>query len=170
MTDADNNETTYSYAYSTSGMVETTTYAPGKTEAGTVTDDYDLAGDLLWETDELGASADDPAHTTNYTYDGLDRLVSMVGPPDSSGQHPETDYLYDPMGDLVQQKQVVERSPLVSEVSTYQYNSLEELALETDPGPNGGPAVTTSFTYTPTGELHTETDARNNNLHRWRVH
>ncbi len=162
MTDADNNETTYSYAYSSSGMVETTTYAAGTSVAGTVTDDYNLAGDLLWETDELGASPDDPAHTTTYTYDALDRPVSVVGPPDASGQHPETDYLYDPMGDLVQQTQVVGRSPLVTEVSTYKYNSLEELALETDPGPNGGAPVTTSFTYTPTGQLHTETDPRRN--------
>ena len=155
MKDADGNTTTYSYAYSSSGMVETTTYAAGTSVAGTVTDDYNLAGDLLWEIDELDQA-------TNYTYDNLDRLVSVIGPLDSNSQRPETDYRYDAMGDLLQQTQVVERSPLVTEVSNYYYNGLEQLITEYDPGPNGGLPVTTSYTYTPTGQLHTETDPNKN--------
>ena len=102
------------------------------------------------------------ANTTYYAFDGLDREVNETDPADSDGHQPQTDLLYDAMGNVTSQQvlQSVSNSDEVWQNTTYSYNTLEQLSTISAPGPDGSstPAITT-YTYTLTGLPYQITDA-----------
>ncbi len=141
------------YQYDPHGLVNEVTYAVGITgEEASVYYTYDSTYEtLLSSTNELG-------YETDYAYDNLDRLLSVTGPAPDPINHPndrpETTYLYDALGNVTQVS--VEQSPAVWETTTYTYNYLGEVLTKTEPAPNNGSGtVTTTYAYTPTGQVYT---------------
>ena len=116
---------------------------------------YDSFNDLASYEDENG-------NFTYFTYDNLGREINETDPADSDGNSPQTNYAYDPMGNVTSQSvlQAVSNDDQVWQNTTYTYNSLEQLSTVSTPGPDGSstPAVTT-YTYTPTGNVYQITDA-----------
>ena len=133
---------------------------------------YDALGNLLWETDPLGAAPTagipDETHTTFYTYDRLGRLNNAVSPdPDGTNidtlPAPLTSYLYDALGNLCMELDTV------GNVTSYEYDNLGRLISETLPDPDlesyrdgPQPAAKTTYTYDASGNLLSVTDAKAN--------
>lgn len=77
---------------------------------GRLTEEIDRAGNHTWYgydaywrrtslTDGRGSGPSDPAHTTTYTYDAADRLLSTTGPPVGSPAHQIShSFQYDAIG------------------------------------------------------------------------
>jgi RHS repeat-associated protein len=82
---------------------------PGYPLAGAATTQYgyDPLGNLAYVTDALGVSADDPNHSTDYTYDLVGRVLKKTeADPDGytgtgDNDRPVTKYAYDTDGNLV---------------------------------------------------------------------
>ncbi|EAQ79300.1 Calx-beta domain-containing protein [Blastopirellula marina] len=109
------------FEYDQYGNLTKTTYAVGTTDEAFTTATYDAAGNMLTETDELG-------NTTTYTYDSLDRVISITSSdPDGAG-------------------------PLSATVISYAYNAFDLVAMETING------RTTSYTYDSDGRLSSITE------------
>ncbi|OYN90360.1 hypothetical protein CGZ91_09385, partial [Parenemella sanctibonifatiensis] len=100
---------------------------------------YDQAGRVVWQTDGRGNAAQDPAHTSHYTYDSSGRLTATTSPPVASTRA-------NPDGTL----QAPETGP---QVTRHGYDSLGRPAMTVDPD-----GSTTRLSYSPTGQLVTMTE------------
>ncbi len=112
----------------------------------------------------MASYEDENGNYTYFTYDNLGREVNETDPADSDGNSPQTNFVYDPMGNVTSESvlQAVSNTDQLWRNTTYTYNSLEQLSTVSAPGPDGSmtPAVTT-YTYTPTGNVYQITDADN---------
>jgi RHS repeat-associated protein len=128
-----NGNVTY-YQYTSSGLVESITYAEGTADEVTVQYEYD-------NRDRLSAMIDGRGARTKYVYDNLDRLISRVDPDPDTGlitsASPVWEYRYDRVGN---QTQVID--PL-GNVTEYVYDTRGRLFQEIAPLPSGTPSVAT---------------------------
>jgi RHS repeat-associated protein len=66
--------------------------------------DYDALWRKIWVTDSRGSGPQDSAHTTSYTYDNDDQLLTVTGPPVGSPPHAiVVTYQYDEVGNRTQE-------------------------------------------------------------------
>ncbi len=90
------------FQYNNRGQLTVTTLAtaPSDNQRHTIINAYNPDGTLLYRTDEFGAYAGDPAHTTNYQYDDYRRLKGVTGPVRGQGDNNRytTHFLYDANG------------------------------------------------------------------------
>lgn len=142
------------FEYDQYGNLTVTTYAVGTSDEASTSATYDLAGNVLTRTDELG-------NTTTYTYDAWDRLTSVTtSDPDGAGPLDAriTTLTYNEMGFLANES-------VNGRTTQYIYNALGQLITVTEPDPDGaGPqsAPVTSHTYHSDGNLATVTDPLGN--------
>lgn len=124
--------------YDQAGRVLTTTNIVGQTTSKT----YDWMGNLLTDTDPKG-------NVTRYTYDTLSRLVRVVTPLDS-GRTSQTDYTYDPNGNIIEERTRTgsSASSTTARVTTYEYDDLGRLILVKGNGKEDGKSGTNQFQYT----------------------
>jgi RHS repeat-associated protein len=101
---------------------------------------YDALGNPATTTDANG-------HQSRYTFNALSELVTQVFPADASS----LTSTYDPAGN------VLSITDFKGKTTTYSYDALNQLLRET-PDPSLSDSAVT-FTYTPTGQLATMTDA-----------
>jgi RHS repeat-associated protein len=100
--DALGNITTHSYDPTYFGAYSTLTCGPTiNSVSHCVSATYDFNTGLITSfTDEnasyqaSGTTRGDPAHTSNYNYDSMMRMISALLPPDPNGLRPETDLSY----------------------------------------------------------------------------
>jgi len=112
---------------------------------------YDVDGNLA------GVSDNSPnAQYDNYTaqYDGVDRLQQLKELSGTTLKHTLA-YGYDGDSNLTSQSQD-------STSGAYTYNNLDQLTQVVDKQYTGDPGITTGYTYTPTGQLSTETKGNEN--------
>jgi RHS repeat-associated protein len=116
---------------------------------GTIQNTYDAAGNVLTRTDELG-------HTTTYTYDTSNNVLS-VSVPTGSGSNATTSYTYNSLGAVL-----TSTDPL-GNVTTNTYDTKGNLLTVTTPAPGtGASASVTHFAYDTKGQLTSITDPLNN--------
>jgi RHS repeat-associated protein len=165
-----------SYAYDAANRLVATTYADGSAESM----DYDTAGRMIAKTDTLGQS-------TRYEYDGLGQLILVI---DALGgqttyrydelghrtyladaNHHPTRFIFDqrgrPAGRALANISFVEnltydaagelqvRSDFAGKRTIYTHDTMGRVLTRTYPD-----STSVSFTYTPTGQRATATDAR----------
>jgi RHS repeat-associated protein len=116
---------------------------------GTITNSFDLLGDMISTTDELG-------HVTTYTYDSNFNMASASQALDST--HNATySYTYNSLGEPL-----TVTDPL-GNVTTNTYDGSGNLLTVTAPAPNGAIAASvTQFGYDAKGELTQITDPLGN--------
>ncbi len=121
-----------SYGYTVDSLLREIRYANG----ATLTAKYDLAGNMISETDPEG-------NTTAYEYDPVGRMTAVT---DALGN--TTRYDYDAADNLTRV------TDALGHVTSYTYDALGNLTSETDALGN-----TVKYSYTPEGWLETVTDA-----------
>jgi RHS repeat-associated protein len=112
---------------------------------------YDLNGNL---SDISDASPNAQFNDYTPTFDGLNRLTQMLEKSSGTVKHTLT-YGYDADSNLTAQSQD-------STSGAYTYNNLNQLTQVVDKQSAADPGVTTGYTYTPTGQLSTETKGNSN--------
>jgi RHS repeat-associated protein len=119
------------------------------TARGTIHNQYDSNGNLLWTTDALD-------NTVSYQYDSSSNLISQflqVNPSTVA----TTSYTYNGFGE------VLTATDALGHVTTNAYDSHGNLTSVTTPAPGtGATASVTQFTYNSVGELTQITDTLNN--------
>jgi RHS repeat-associated protein len=143
---------TTTYTYDAAGNLASVTDPLGNKTTYT----YDAIGRKLTQVDPLGnvSGGNQSQHTTSYSYDGNDRLLSVT---DQLGH--TTSYSYDGDGNRTS---VTDAN---SHVTSSSYNGLNQLVALTKPDPDGaGPltAPVTNYGYDPAGNKTSETDPRQN--------
>jgi YD repeat-containing protein len=112
---------------------------------GTIHNQYDSNGNLLWTTDALG-------NTVSYKYDSSNNQISQFAPVDSN-TIATTSYTYNTLGEVL-----TVTDPL-NHVTTNAYDSKGNLTSVTQPVPGtGASASVTQFAYDSKGELTQITD------------
>jgi RHS repeat-associated protein len=114
------------------------------TVRGNIQTNYDSFGNVILKTDELG-------HTTSYSYDSNQNLLSASQQANSG--YATTSYTYNSFGEPL-----TVTDPL-GNVTTNTYDTHGNLLTVTTPAPNGSTAASvTQFTYNSLGELTQITD------------
>jgi RHS repeat-associated protein len=114
------------------------------TVRGNIQTQYDNFGNVILKTDELG-------HTTSYTYDPNQNLLSVSRQANSG--YATTSYTYNSFGEPL-----TVTDPL-GNVTTNTYDTHGNLLTVTTPAPNGSTAASvTQFTYNSLGEMTQITD------------
>jgi RHS repeat-associated protein len=117
------------------------------TVRGNIQFNYDNFGNIILKTDELG-------HTTSYSYDSNQNLLSVSQQANSG--YATTSYTYNSFGEPL-----TVTDPL-GNVTTNTYDTHGNLLTVTTPAPNGSTAASvTQFTYNSLGELTQITDPLN---------
>jgi RHS repeat-associated protein len=117
------------------------------TVRGNIQTQYDNFGNVILKTDELG-------HTTSYTYDSNQNLLSVSRQANSG--YATTSYTYNSFGEPL-----TVTDPL-GNVTTNTYDTHGNLLTVTTPAPNGNTAASvTQFAYNSLGELTQITDPLN---------
>src|SRR5262249_5548838 len=146
------NTTTYKFANLGGDWVSTDTTGSGCstcTIRGTVSNQYDLDGNRLTHTDELG-------HVTTYTYDANFNVASISQQLDSTTTV-TTSYTYNSLGEPLTV------TDALGNVTTNAYDGNGNLLSVTAPAPNSTTAASvTRFAYDTKGELTQITDPLNN--------
>jgi len=135
----DPNHNTMNYAYDARGRLKTVTYpiAPPATQATTTQYTYDGVGRVLTTTDQAG-------NVNTNTYDDVGRLISVK---DALTTPNVTQYFYDLNGNL---KTLTDAN---GHTTTYQYDSLNRRIRRTLPL-----LQSETMAYDAAGNLHTKTD------------
>ena len=171
------------YEYNALNLVESMTDANGAVTnyeydtRGTMTDVFDppdVAGvrpHTAYTYDNAGrmTSIMDPmGRVTNYEYDDVNRLARIVSPSSVPGTTGSTvDYEYD--GDGNTRFEIHDKDTPYHQTIERQYDALNRLTMVIEPPQvAGGDPATTSYTYYPTGEVHTLSDP-NGNLTTWNI-
>jgi RHS repeat-associated protein len=116
---------------------------------GTLHNQYDGSGNIVWTTDALG-------HTTLFRYDSSNNLISKTVQVDANTTA-VTAYTYNSFGE------VLTMTDALGNVTTNTYDATGNLLSVTTPPPGGGPSGSvTTFTYYTNGLLKTITDPLNN--------
>lgn len=128
-------QTTYDHA----GRVLTAKNALKQT---TTTKTYDWLGNLLTDTDPKG-------NVTHYTYDVLGRLIRVVAPLDS-GRTSQTDYTYDPNGNIIEERTRTgsASTSTTARVTAYEYDNMGRVIQIKGNGKEDGKSGTNQFQYT----------------------
>lgn len=111
---------------------------------------YAYAGNVVTVTDPAG-------RWKKYTTDAMGNLVHVTEPnPQTAGQTYETSYVYNDLDQLTRVEMPRPyQSGTVTQVRTWTYNALGQLASETQPE-----SGTMSYTYDSVGRLASKTDSR----------
>ncbi|MBI1747675.1 MAG: hypothetical protein HYR55_13975, partial [Acidobacteria bacterium] len=118
------------------------------TVRGSVQHTYDDSGNMLTTTDGNG-------HTTTYTYDGANNMLSQTAHLDD-GTPVTTSYTYNSFGE------VLNMTDPLGHVTTNTYDAKGNLLTVTSPAPNGQTAASvTQFGYNTKGQLTQITDPLN---------
>ena len=119
------------------------------TMRGAIQQTYDIRGNVLTKTNELGA-------TTTYTYDSNNNVTS-VSVPIAPDTYATTTYTYNSFGE------VLTTTDPMGNVTTNTYDANGNLLTVTTPAPGGGASASvTQFAYNSSGELTQITDPLNN--------
>ena len=171
LTETDPNGNVTSYEYNTTGAAAglvSEVDLPSDTSVDSGSPLYTPAASVYYGYDgttaDLTSYIDANSNETDFGYDNLDREVSETDPADSNGNQPQTDLLYDAMGNVTSQQvlQAVSNYDQVWQNTTFTYNTLEQLSTVSAPGPDGSStAAVTTYTYTPTGNIYQMKDADN---------
>jgi RHS repeat-associated protein len=153
---------TTSFTYNDRGQLEVTTLPPDPVDGQRhkITNFYNPDGTLQYRTDELGANANDPTHTTSYTYDDYRRLKSVKGPVRGQGNNNRytTDFYYgaNPTYDVTDYKYTDSnvtwvKRPSGKKINThYDDNRRKGYVIVASGLPE---AAKTSYEYDPVGNL-----------------
>jgi RHS repeat-associated protein len=125
------------FAYDTKGHKISETDVVDETADGTSGFAYDAAGNLISRTDKMG-------RTTYYTYDALNRLISVVDP--ASGA---TQYAYDNRDNLIA------LTDAENQTTHFEYDANDRLVKETRPM-----GAETHYRYDAAGNLIEKIDAQ----------
>ena len=148
------------YSYETTptaedfGWVQQVTYAEGTADQASVQFEYDAAGNITAEIDELG-------HRTEYEFDALDRLTKVTRPDPvpnngTTADQPVIQYRYDANDNLIE---MIDGEGNRTQYSYDAVNRLVEIQQERPDGPQGiAPHLITSYTYDASGNLVSEVD------------
>ncbi len=130
------------------------------TQTNSFTYSYDANGNLSDLADQSPATA---AQYDDYvpTYNTLDQLVQLVEKKSGAAVH-TLKYGYDVAGNLTSQSQDTAANGNVS-AGTFSYNALNQVSKVVD-SQNGGPGLTTAYTYYPNGQLHIEAKGNGNQV------
>jgi RHS repeat-associated protein len=151
---------TWEYTYNAAGQLQTETDPLDHVTQANV---YDDAGRLTTATDAN-------QHTTSYTYDDANRILTETAPdPDGAGglPAPVTSYTYDNVGNKLTETgpDPDGTGPKSAPVTTYTYTAANQLASETGADPDGGgplAAPVSTYTYDANGNLETTVEPRGN--------
>jgi RHS repeat-associated protein len=116
---------------------------------------YDANGNQTSVVDPRGSGADDLNYTTTTEYDLRNRKTKTTSPQAADGQIQITQWGYDDAGNVTS----ITRPD--TKVETKTYDEMHRVLNHTVPK-DASPAtfLTTTFTYYPSGTLHTETDPK----------
>jgi RHS repeat-associated protein len=131
-------------------MVGTTAACSSCSSRGTLHNQFDGGGNIVWTTDALG-------HTTVTRYDSSNNLISRTVQVDPNTVA-VTSYTYNGFGE------VLTMTDALGHVTTNTYDATGNLLTVTTPSPDGGttPGSVTTFTYYTNGLLKTIADPLNN--------
>jgi RHS repeat-associated protein len=160
------------YEYNDRGQLTTTTLTadPVDGQRHKIINFYNPDGTLQYTTDQLGTYANDPAHTTSYTYDDYRRIKSAKGPTRGQGNNNRyTTYFYygaNPSDDPTDYKYAdsnVTYVALPSGKKTKTVYDENRRKWKVTVGYQSGDDATTIYTYDGMGNLKTTTNPLKHN-------